>query len=735
MSNIDSGMPRFPFFQQYDAMDCGPSCLRMIAAFYGKTYSLQKLRELAHITREGVSLLGLSEAAEAIGFRTIGARITIEQLLEAPKPCVVHWDQDHFVVVYKFRKGKVYVSDPAFGLVEYSEIEFKKHWLATVRQGEQKGICLLFDPTPKFFELEGEQSNRGNFRFLLKYLKPHRKLVIQLILGFLVGSLIQLIFPFLTQSIVDVGINNQDINFIYLVLAAQMMLFLSRMTVDFIRSWILLHISTRINISIISDFLIKLMKMPIGFFDTKMIGDLLQRIGDHRRIERFLTSQSLQVVFSVFNIVIFSIVLAFYSWIIFLVFLIGSSIYIAWVFLFLRKRRELDFKQFVQLADNQSKLIQLINGMQEIKLNNYERQKRWEWERIQARLFKVNVSNLSLQQYQQAGSVFINETKNIVITVLAATAVVHGSMTLGMMLAVQYIIGQMNSPLDQMIEFMQVSQDAKISLERLSEIHNNKDEDEDQEGKLNKLPVSADLHLTDLIFQYEGPLSPKVLNNINLVIPQGKVTAIVGTSGSGKTTLVKLLLGFYPPVSGTIKVGDDDLSAFQQHWWRAKCGAVMQDGFIFSDTIASNITVGVEEPDLERLGYAVRMANIQEFIETLPLNYNTKIGAEGVGVSQGQKQRILIARAIYKNPEFLFFDEATNALDANNEKVILENLDEFFAGKTVVVVAHRLSTVKNAHQIVVIEKGSIIEIGNHEELTRKKGAYYELVKNQLELGN
>jgi len=735
LSNIDSGMPKFPFFQQYDAMDCGPSCLRMIAAFYGKTYSLQKLRDLAHITREGVSLLGLSEAAETIGFRTIGARITFEQLIEAPKPCVVHWDQDHFVIVYKFRKGKVYVSDPAFGLVEYSETEFRKHWLATVRQGEQKGICLLFEPTPKFFELEGEEINRGNFRFLLKYLKPHRKLVIQLVLGFFVGSLIQLIFPFLTQSIVDVGINNQDINFIYLVLAAQMMLFLSRMTVDFIRSWILLHISTRINISIISDFLIKLMKMPIGFFDTKMIGDLLQRIGDHRRIERFLTSQSIQVIFSVFNIVIFSVVLVFYNVIIFLVFLFGSALYIVWVFLFLRKRRELDFRQFTQLADNQSKLIQLINGMQEIKLNNYERQKRWEWERIQARLFKVNISNLSLQQYQQAGSVFINETKNIVITVLAATAVVHGSMTLGMMLAVQYIIGQMNSPLDQMIEFMQVSQDAKISLERLSEIHNNKDEDEDQEGKLSQLPIKADIQISDLIFQYEGPHSPKVLNNINLVIPQGKVTAVVGTSGSGKTTMVKLLLGFYPPVLGTIKVGDSDLSAFQQHWWRAKCGAVMQDGFIFSDTIASNITVGVEEPDIERLGYAVRMANIQEFIETLPLNYNTKIGAEGVGLSQGQKQRILIARAIYKNPDFLFFDEATNALDANNEKVILENLDEFFAGKTVVVVAHRLSTVKNAHQIVVIEKGSIVEIGNHEELTRKKGAYYQLVKNQLELGN
>lgn len=728
-------MPRFPFFKQYDAMDCGPSCLRMIAAFYGKFYSLQKLRQLAHITREGVSLLGLSDAAEAIGFRTIGARISYEQLLEAPKPCVVHWDQDHFVVVYKFRKGKVYVADPAFGLVEYTEVEFKKHWLATVRQGEQKGICLLFDPTPKFFELESEEKNRGNFRFLLKYLRPHRKLVVQLILGFIIGSLIQLIFPFLTQSIVDVGINTQDINFIYLILAAQMMLFLSRMTVDFIRSWILLHISTRINISIISDFLIKLMKMPLGFFDTKMIGDLLQRIGDHHRIERFLTSQSLNVIFSVFNIIIFSIVLVIYNVWIFLIFLFGSALYIGWVFLFLRKRRELDYKRFTQLSDNQSKLIQLINGMQEIKLNNYERQKRWEWERIQARLFKVNISGLSLQQYQQAGSIFINETKNIFITVLAATAVVDGNMTLGMMLAVQYIIGQMNSPLEQMIEFMQVSQDAKISLERLSEIHTHKDEDQDQQGKLTELPKSADLNISDLVFQYEGPHSPKVLNNINLVIPQGKVTAIVGTSGSGKTTLVKLLLGFYPPVSGTIKVGDSELSAFQQHWWRAKCGAVMQDGFIFSDTIANNIAIGDDDINKERLGYAVRMANIQEFIETLPLNYNTKIGQEGVGLSQGQKQRILIARAIYKNPEFIFFDEATNALDANNEKVILENLDEFFSGKTVVVVAHRLSTVKNAHQIVVLEKGNMVEIGSHEALTKLKGAYYNLVKNQLELGN
>jgi ATP-binding cassette subfamily B protein len=728
-------MAGFPFFKQYDAMDCGPSCLRMIAAFYGKTYSLQKLRTLSHISREGVSLLGLSEAAEAIGFRTIGARVTLEQLLEVPKPCVVHWDHLHFVVVYKIRKGVVYIADPAFGLVKYTLDEFKKHWLATVKQGEQKGICLMFDPTPKFFDLEDEPSKRSDFRFLLKYLKPHKRLIGQLVLGFVAGSILQLIFPFLTQSIVDVGINTQDINFIYLILVAQMMLFVSRMTVDFIRSWILLHISTRVNISIISDFLIKLMKLPIGFFDTKMIGDLLQRIGDHKRIERFLTSQSINVVFSVFNIVIFSIVLAIYNWLIFAVFLFGSVLYIGWIFLFLKRRRELDYKRFTQLSDNQSKLIQLINGMQEIKLNNYERQKRWEWERIQARLFKVNISSLSLQQYQQAGSVFINETKNIIITVLAATAVVHGDMTLGMMLAVQYIIGQMNSPLDQMIEFVQVSQDAKISLERLSEIHVHTDEEENQTGKLDYLPSSADIHIKDLIFQYEGPQSPKVLNHINLTIPQGKVTAIVGTSGSGKTTLIKLLLGFYPPTSGSIKIGETDLLNYRQNWWRSKCGAVMQDGFIFSDTIANNIAIGDEDIDKVKLHYAVRMANIQEFIEGLPLSYNTIIGSEGVGLSQGQKQRILIARAIYKSPDFIFFDEATNALDANNERVILGNLNEFFSGKTVVVVAHRLSTVKNADQIIVLEKGQIVERGTHVELTANKEAYYHLVKNQLELGS
>ncbi len=729
-------MAKFPFFQQYDAMDCGPSCLRMVAKYYGKHFTTEYLREHSYITREGVSLLGISDAAEVIGLRTMGVKISFEQLKkEAPLPCIVHWGQNHFVVVYRFKKDKVFVSDPAFGRIEYSETEFKEHWLATVKDGEEKGICLLLHPTPEFYQEADEKVSRTGFRFVLNYLKPYRKLVSQLILGFFLGSLIQLVLPFLTQSIVDIGINTQNISFIYLVLIAQLVLFISRMSVEFIRSWILLHISTRINISIISDFLIKLMKLPLGFFDSKMIGDILQRIEDHGRIERFLTAQSIGVLFSLFSLIIFAIVLAIYSLKIFAIFLVGSVLYFVWVYIFMKRRRELDYKRFNKLSENQSKLIQIINGMQEIKLNNYEKEKRWEWERVQAGLFKVSVKSLALEQYQNAGSVFINETKNILIIVVAATGVINGQLTLGMMLAIQYIIGQLNSPLRQLISFMHQAQDAKISLERLAEVHDKKDEQEFASTKVRELPEDKTISISNLVFQYEGPRSPKVINNINLEIPENKTTAIVGVSGSGKTTLIKLLLGFYPPVSGDIKIGGVRLANYSPPIWRENCGVVLQDGFIFSDTIVKNIVVSENEIDRKLLLHAVRMANIQDFIESLPLSYNTKIGQEGSGLSQGQKQRILIARAIYKNPSYLFFDEATNSLDANNEKLIMENMDKFSEGKTVVVVAHRLSTVKNADQIIVLEKGEIVEKGKHEELINKKGKYFELVKNQLELGN
>jgi ATP-binding cassette subfamily B protein len=728
-------MARFPFIKQMDAMDCGPTSLAMIARYYGKTYTVQTLRERSYITREGVSMLGTSDAAESIGMRTMGVRISFEKLAqEATLPCIAHWKQNHFVVVYKIKNDTVYVSDPAHGLVKYTREEFLSCWASTKKDGVDQGLCLLLEPTPDFYKAQDEALNKSSFRFLFSYLRPYKKFIFQLFLGMLLGSLLQLIFPFLTQAIVDFGINNQDIGFITLILIAQLTLFISRTAVEFIRSWILLHISTRINISLISDFLIKLMKLPIGFFDTKMIGDIMQRIGDHRRIESFLTTSTLNILFSLINLVIFGFVLAIYDMRIFLIFTVGSALYFVWIYLFMKKRRELDFKRFAQLSDNQSNLFQLITGMQEIKLNNCEKQKRWEWERIQARLFKVNIKSLSLSQYQQVGSVFLNQTKNIFITFFAAKAVVEGDMTLGMMLAVQYIIGQLNAPIEQLIGFLHATQDAKISLERLGEIHLKDDEEDPEEEKLAILPEKKGITIKELSFQYEGPHSEFVLKDLDLHIPQGKVTAVVGTSGSGKTTLVKLLLGFYSPTKGEIRIGDIMLSNLSNRMWRQKSGVVMQDGFIFSDTIAKNIAVSDEIIDKERMLKAAKLANIHEFIETLPLGYNTKIGQEGHGLSQGQKQRILIARAAYIGPEYLFFDEATNALDSNNERIIMENLEVFFKGRTVVVVAHRLSTVKHADQIVVLEHGEIVERGTHQELTRLRGAYYNLVKNQLELG-
>ncbi len=728
-------MPSFPFYKQLDAMDCGPSCLRMIAKYYGKAYTLQTLRNKSYLSRDGVSMMGISEAAESIGFRTMGVSITPAQLLStAPLPLIVHWKQIHFVVVYRVSRDKVFVADPAFGLVRYTREEFLKNWISTRKGGEEKGLALLLETTPEFYAEEGEKIDRSNLRFLLSYLKPYRRFIVQLVLGMLLGSIIQLLFPFLTQSVVDVGINNQDIGFIYLILIAQLVLFISRMSVDFIRGWILLHLSTRMNISLISDFLIKLMKLPLGFFDIKLVGDILQRIGDQRRIENFLTSSSLNIMFSLVNLLVFGIVLAIYSWKILILFAVGSFLYFAWLSVFMRKRRELDFKRFSNLSENQSKLIQLISGVQDIKLYHAERQKRWEWENIQGSLFKVNIRSLALTQYQEAGGVFINETKNILITFLAATAVIHGDMTLGMMLAVSYILGQLNAPIEQMIHFMHVTQDARISMERLGEIHKEDNEEKEERTEMIVMPESKTLEIRDLSFRYEGPYSRKVLDGVNLEIPADKVTAIVGVSGSGKTTLIKLLLSFYTPLEGEIRVGDTILQSLSPQIWRRRCGVVMQDGFVFSDTIARNIALGEEYVDTDRLLQAVRMANIKDFIESLPVGYNTRVGSGGQSLSGGEKQRILIARAVYKQPEFLFIDEGTSSLDAENEKVIIDNLQEFFRGRTVIVVAHRLSTVRNSDQIVVLEKGRVAETGKHDELIKKKGSYYNLVKNQLELG-
>ncbi|HTD40791.1 MAG TPA: peptidase domain-containing ABC transporter [Mucilaginibacter sp.] len=723
----------FPYYKQPDAMDCGPTCLRMVAKHYGRNFKVQTLRKLCEINREGVSMLGMSDAAEKIGFRTLGVKLSPQQLKEAELPCILHWRQTHFVVLYKIKTHKYYLADPASGLVALPEADFARNWLGD--KEKQEGIALLLAPTPHFYEQEDEKGSEVKWSFLLHYLITYRKLVIQLLFGLGIGSLLQLITPFLTQSIVDIGINTRNLNFIYIILFAQIALIIGRVSVEFIRSWILLHISTRINISILTDFLIKLMKLPMSFFDTKMTGDIMQRMNDQKKIENFLTGSTLSTIFSMFNLVVFSIVLAYYNATIFFVFALSSTLYTCWIVLFLRRRRALNYKSFEVSAKNQSSIVQMIGGMQEIKLNNCEQQKRWEWEHIQARLFKFNVKTLALSQYQQGGATFINEGKNILITFLSAEAVINGNLTLGAMVAVQYIVGQLSSPVEQLLGFIQGFQDAKISLERLNEIHQMEDEEPVNREWNHNLPENKSLSINKLTFRYPGAGNGPVLENIDLHIPQGKTTAIVGMSGSGKTTILKLLLRFYEPQKGEIKVGDQSINNISFKTWRSQCGVVMQDGFIFSDSIERNIAVGDEYPDKDKLRHAIKVANIQDFIDGLPLGLNTKIGAEGNGISQGQRQRLLISRAVYKDPQYIFFDEATNALDANNERVIMDNLAEFFKGRTVIIVAHRLSTVSNADNIIVLDKGCIIEQGSHQELTSLRGDYYRLVKNQLELGN
>ncbi len=728
-------MKNFQFCQQPDTMDCGPTCLRMVAKYHKRSISLQKIRKLSETTRSGSSLQGIADAAEKIGFRTLGVKINFQKLhAEAPLPCIVFWNERHFVVVHKIKKNKIFVADPAHGLLEYSKQDFIDNWIGKqANETTEEGIVLLLEPTPKLSEKEDDDiSKKEGMGFLWKYMSNYKRFMFQLALGLFSVSILQLIFPFLTQSVVDIGIQNKDVHFLYLVLFAQLFIFLGRTIIEISRGWILLHLSTRINISLVSDFLIKLMKLPISFFDSKMTGDIMQRIGDHQRIEQLLTNQSLNVLFSAFNFVVFGIVLAIYSTPIFVIFMIGTILYFLWVSFFLKKRKDLDHKRFSQMSDERSKVMELIQGMQEIKLHNAERNKRWSWEHLQVRLFKIHIKSLRLEQIQGSGANIINELKNILISFYAAKLVIGGSLTLGMMLAISYIIGQLNAPIAQFLSFIYAYQDAKISIERLNEIHNKEDEEPEGSEFIHSLPEIHSLTFNNVNFRYPG-MQENVITDLDLFIPANKMTAIVGSSGSGKTTLMKMLLRFYEPTKGDILLDQTDLNTISQRSWREHCGSVMQEGFIFSDTIASNIAVGDEVVDKEKLLHAVKVANIREFIESLPLSYNTKIGAEGMGISTGQKQRILIARAVYKNPDFLFFDEATSALDAKNEKVIMENLNEFFKGKTTVVIAHRLSTVQNADQIVVLEEGKIIEKGTHHELIDLQGSYFSLVKNQLQL--
>ncbi len=669
-----------------------------------------------------------------MGLHCISGKVSIQELRECPLPAILHWNQNHFIVLYKIKNNKFYIADPSKGKLVLNETEFSQHFISLTSDNKEKGLAMFFEPTEKFGIIKDDTiNNERNFKFLSKYIFKHKLYFIQIIVGMIFACCMQLLFPFLTQSIVDTGIHTKNIGLIWLILIGELTIVIGRTITDVIRNWLLLHISMRINISIVSDFFIKLLKLPMSFFDTKLMGDIFQRISDHDRIQKFLTSQILKISFAVLSFFIFGIVLCYYNITVFLIFLIGSFLYATWITLFLRKRRKIDYNLFEKQAANQNRTYQFITGIQEIKLQNCEIRRRLEWEDTQADLFKVQMDSLKLQLQQESGGVFINEIKNIVITVITATCVISGDMSLGMMLAVQYIIGQLNSPIEQVVAFIYSLQDVKISLERINEIHNAENEDNHIKNNITNLSDKT-ITIKNLSFSYDSHALTKTLDNITLNIPSGKITAIVGSSGSGKTTLIKLILGYYSNISGSILIQNQDIRNINLKDWRSHCGVVMQDGVIFSESIARNIAVEDGDIDYTRLEYAAQIANIHDYIMSLPLKYNTQIGRDGMGLSQGQKQRILIARAVYKNPDFIFLDEATNALDAKNEKIIVENLNKFYSGKTVVVVAHRLSTVKNADQIIVIDEGKVVESGEHYSLIAQKGKYYNLIHNQLELG-
>lgn len=733
-------MHRFPLTLQHDSMQCGIACLQMICKYFGRDYTFSALSRYCFATTEGVSLLGISEAADTLGLHTLSARATVDELAENPLPAILHWNQNHFVVLYKVKNGrKFYVSDPAKGRITYSYDEMIDHWASTMSNGRPAGIAMFFETTPAFFEfkMEGmtDASERRSFRFLFGYVKKYRKYFVQIVIGLILGSCMQLVLPFLTQAIVDVGIKGKDLNIIWLILLGQLMLTASRTAIDFYRRWILLRIGMNINISLLSDFFVKLLKLPMSFFDTKLMGDLMQRMSDHSRVNNFLTQNCLNVTFSMLTFVVFSVVLFLYSKLVFGIFLLGSLGYGCWLLSFLRRRKVIDYELFEQQSINNNRTYEFITSMQEIKLQDCERRKCKEWETVQHNLFNVQQKSLKLQQTQEAGSIFINEIKNMVITVVAAASVIHGDITLGMMLAIQYIIGQLNSPVEQLMQFFYSLQDVKISLERINEIHLMDDENGKDGLKEQVEDAEEGIALSHVDFKYDPHALHNTLSDINIHIPHGKVTAIVGASGSGKTTLIRLMLGYYPVSGGKLTIGGTDVNTLNKKWWRRQCGVVMQEGAIFSESIARNIAVDDHSVNQEQLYQAADLACIKDDIFYLPLRFDTKIGRDGMGLSQGQKQRILIARAIYKNPDYLFLDEATNSLDASNEYDIVTNLENFYAGKTVVIVAHRLSTVRNADQIIVLKHGQVVEIGNHESLTAKRGAYYQLVRNQLELGN
>ncbi|MDR0332470.1 MAG: peptidase domain-containing ABC transporter [Dysgonamonadaceae bacterium] len=722
---------RFPIEYQMDSQDCGPASLKIITKHFGKFYSLQYLRDRCGITKEGVSLLDLSTGAESIGLRSLAIKCTITDVVNSvPFPAILFWKESHFIVVYHADKKHVWVSDPAKGRIKYTHEEFRRGWYP---KGEQQGVLLAIEPTAEFKSTKAEkEQKKNNFMSILKYFVPYKRNFGLIFVIMLVVTLLQGMLPFISKAVIDVGIKTSDVKFINMVLIGNISILLSVMIFNVLRDWIMLHITARVNIALISDYLIKLMKLPVTFFENKLLGDILQRAQDHERIRNFIMNNSLSLIFSTFTFVVFAIILLIYNAIIFYIFLAGSILYVCWVLLFLSIRKKLDWQYFELLAKDQSYWVETVSSIQDVKINNYEKHRRWKWEEIQACLYHVNKRVLAITNAQNLGAQFIESIKNMGIVFFCAMAVIQGDITFGVMISTQFIIGMLNGPLVQFINFVVSAQYAKISFLRINEIRQLEDEEELLAiGSTTILPEKKTITLENVHFQYT-PNAPLVLRNVYLQIPENKVTAIVGGSGSGKSTLLKLLVRLYKPSYGEIKMDTMNVNAINLRQWRDMCGVVMQDGKMFSDTILNNIVLDDEHIDHNRLRNACRIAQIEDEINAMPKGFETTIGETGRGLSGGQKQRMLIARALYRDPKFLFLDEATNALDSINERKIVEALNNAFAERTVVVIAHRLSTIRNADQIVVLDKGFIVEAGNHETLMEKKGHYFALVESQMQ---